>query len=246
MKLNKKDQNTYESLKYKWEFLRRNPDYKKRYEEILIFRKKHNYKPGQVVNFLIASECEEPYTKERKICTAFGISAIYMPNPNLSFDELINKNELSEYDEFLSALNQAASMLMEYPITSKSFRSLKESGKRTLEIDFSKINSLKSTMDEVRDWLICAYEFYKEEVEKSGEKVSQKYKKEYELYLTVGKLKDDKKITVSQIAKELFPNDFDEKYKSASPENAIRKTRNYYKSYKDLIHGRYKARVRQS
>jgi hypothetical protein len=87
MKIKKGDRNTYNLLKYKCEFLRRNPEYQKRYEEIIAYREKHNYQPEQEGNFLrlmYDGERREPYTEETYICAASGIRAIYMPNPNLT------------------------------------------------------------------------------------------------------------------------------------------------------------------
>ena len=134
-----------------------------------------------------------------------------------------------------------------------------KSGDFLIRIDFSKVNSLKALKEVVSDLLeerfnYTGLEFSEvKETELMGEKVPQIiYKKkdkskrrqvyliDYDNILQVGRMKEHQSMTSEQIARKLFPRDFQIDNENAKPESKIRQISNYYKRYKEFVSGGYK------
>ena len=63
---------------------------------------------------------------------------------------------------------------------------------------------------------------------------------DYDLILMVGDLREKENLTNEQIAKRLFPRDFDPDNENAKPESKIKLAQRYYKTYKEIVEGGYK------
>jgi hypothetical protein len=128
-----------------------------------------------------------------------------------------------------------------------------------IRIDFSKVNSLKTLKAVVSELLEKRYNFEALEIleikekEFMGEKAQQisfkrknktnrpkSYKIDYDIYLKVGRMKEYQGMTNEQIAKKIFPRDFQIDNENAKPESKIRQISNFYKKYKELVNGGYK------
>ena len=128
-----------------------------------------------------------------------------------------------------------------------------------LRIDFSKINSLKSCKKFVSELIESYFKQSKTQISKIkdteflGEKASlleftkepdqrnrQRYMVDYALILQVGDMKEKQNMTNEQIAKDLYPRDFDINNENAKPESKTRTVGHIYKSYKQLVDGGYK------
>jgi hypothetical protein len=131
-------------------------------------------------------------------------------------------------------------------------------------IDFKKVNSIKALKKVVSGLLDEGFKSYnrpkpkiasKSEYEFMGEPVvhlaevadmteetekikkKQAYMIDYDLILKVGDMKEREDMTNEQIAKILFPRNFDINNENAKPESKIRQISNYYKLYRELVDG---------
>lgn len=212
-------------LKYRWEFLRRDPEFKK------IFPKN--------------------YIKDR-------------PDPNLPFEEIwgsLDNNSGEELSEiikrrlplmavldFQSAvqiigdknLTKYAPYMKQGTITSYNVLEHKKKvgvNELVLWIDLEKVNSIDALKQEVLNiidhyWVTYCSEFKK--ARKSRKLI------DYDIILKVGDLREKDELKFQQIARRIFPRDFDENNESANPESAIKKVSNYYKKYRELVNGGWK------
>jgi len=116
----------------------------------------------------------------------------------------------------------------------KSYDCKLSNKKLAITIDLEKVNSIHALKNQIS-----------KEIEEGFKQVNIKKKTkkqiDYTVILTVGDLKAEG-LTYQQIAKKVFPHDFDNtnESKEPNPESAIRKVGQYNKTYKKLIKGGYK------
>jgi hypothetical protein len=92
-------QKEYEWLKWRWEFMRRNSEYRKDYQYVIELRKKAKYPPGSKIMKKVEKDGEffeipydqyrdtPEYNKESEICSKYSLNE--MLDPAESFEELI-------------------------------------------------------------------------------------------------------------------------------------------------------------
>lgn len=89
--------------RWRWEFMRRNPEFQSDYKKVQHLRRKSKVKPGKKI--VKGNVVEYPYIytpeaeKEREYCAKYDISLPFFPDPNESFDELMGGEP--RYDESL-------------------------------------------------------------------------------------------------------------------------------------------------
>ncbi len=104
-----------------------------------------------------------------------------------------------------------------------------------IEIDFDKINSITALKEYVA---IVIDELHKGKIAMGMSVKPRKNRIQYDLYLLAGDLKREGK-TDKEIAKELFPRDFNDSNAKAKPESAEKKARSYREKYENLVNGGY-------
>ncbi len=230
--------NLLRSIKYRWEFLRRNSEYRTCYDGITELRKSEKCKPEEIhEHYQIGSEeyeNEKARIKyfnelEEKACKKFGIRFPPLPDPEKELNELF---DLADDGDVISALlkfNAGA-------FTELSAGHLYDDwdGKLTLQIDFSKLNSVPALLEILKIRFGQLDELYKNSKGKG-----KKYIIDYDLILKAGDMRSEN-IKSADVARKIFPRDFNPNNSKRNPESATRKIKHYYKTYKMLINGGYK------
>ncbi len=224
--------------RWRWEFMRRSPQYIADYKKVQQLRGKAEYPPDYKI--VKENTVTYPYIftpegkKEKEYCIKYHVASFHLPDPQKSFDELIG----GKY-EFDKQGGIRTKQPWKFLIYSKSFKpdavrlyySRGEENRVRIEINFDKINST------------CALKAYVSSlIQKHSEMLSKKKQTnetDYDLILQVGTMKENG-MTNQQIAKKLFPRDFRFDNESAKPESKIRTIGYYYTRYKELINGGYK------
>src|SRR5208337_1851865 len=99
-----------------------------------------------------------------------------------------------------------------------------------IDINFDHVNSINAVQKEISEAITAQWKIFRERQSQPG---SVQKKKDYELILRVGELKEQR-MKNQEIAQKLFPKDFDnedEDYEP-NPESAIRKVSNYHSEFK--------------
>lgn len=240
MNLSKEDQRKEKRikwLKYRWEFLRRNPAYKDIYEKnVERLRKQAKYSPdnfqeiGSKRRYLYLETKEADI--ERKYCKQFGLPSQCLIDPEKSFDDLIQGSLSMEkvgfwpstFWEIWGKWTQSESHVM-------------------IDIDFAVINSIEALKEEAGELIEFLYvEFYKKYDKKYYPPVSDIKKREadFEIILQAGDMRTGG-LKLREIAEKIYPDDFDPENENENPESAIKLIDYYCKQYKKLVGGGYKA-----
>lgn len=245
-------------LRWKWEFMRRNSEYREDYKKLQKRKKEKIY--------------EQEEMKYSKKWSSGWLGKMY--DPDLSFEEILDskaseenivgycKNILSQW-AFVKGLGSGAVREIQYmmlPDGRFGFTNCSdiEPGDYFLKINFDKVNSVNAVKKMVCSMIDSQYAFQKSAKQfthtrrddgtiqlhagknKVHTKKGQKYEIDYDLVLKVGMLKEEGK-TNAEIARKLRPRAFkDSDDNPANPESAIRQVSNYYKSYKEYVNGGYK------
>jgi len=176
-------------------------------------------------------------------CMAFGLNSTFLPNPNIDFDTFIEKQNNQPYPTNLKSGLDYAEMVFNPDPVKIDMNSIDFdnplNGRVKIEFDVSRINSFKQFMISTEKKLKEIYDLHLKRLKEIGIKKKQKYDLDYDLILQTGDMKK-KKMKNQQIAKKLFPKDFDFANDNANPESATRKVGQYHKSYKKLVEGGYK------
>ena len=222
--------------KYRWEFMRRNPEYKKDYSEFHMMLKKKGcppYQPqknGRLVLVTEDSFDDEVKNKKKELLCKYDIKELY--NPEKSYDELTDHAS----SNFEKAININSACRIEL-----FFMALRGSGLKTespdnapmklnIHIDFGNVNnidSLKQRLSDIIDTHVLNNEIHK----------NRKNNVPLESILLAGDMKAQG-YTRAEIGQKIDPNRFREK-----PDSVIRSVSDYVKSYNELIHGGYKKLV---
>ena len=162
--------------KYRWEFMRRNKEYRRAYKKALKLR--------------ASAKKTQPYIftdegkKESKLAQEFFVHYGKLIDPDKAWDDM----EVLEKSIFSRVIDQRAVMGL--------WQNPKTPGKVRMEIDFNRINSidaLKRKISDRIDQYVMQYPEY-------GRK---EYYKIFDRFLKVGDLKE-KNMTFPEIAKQVF------------------------------------------
>jgi hypothetical protein len=194
-------------LKWRWEFGRRNPDYRKKYRyNVPQLRRKGNYSPGdcwKIGQFLECPYLDSPQgKKEAEFCRQFGFHFGCMIDPKKSYDDLLGGPDSMEKACFIPATfwETWARWSFDGPVAK-------------IEIDFSRINSLMALQEETGGLLEILFKYYyKNCLRKKYNSTpgNQKRLVDYDRILMVGDMKEKRRLLDRDIAKELFPKDFED------------------------------------
>jgi len=255
----------YQWMKYRWEFMRDDPEYRTMYNEIVNTRKKAKLKAplalltyAMVTNEKIVRKLERerlrfqrlPYWQTEdgaiefkfkdkfNLHFTFGIYGVLL-NPEKSFEEIwAGEDGWDDFQKnsFRLSLHQD---LKQTPITySGTIGEYKPTSYTlTIHVDFEKVNSIDALKNKIIEDIDQGWQRYNKFC---GHKKVKK-QTDYDVILQVGRLKNKEKgITNMGIAKKMFPRDFNPNNENANPETAIRKISQYIKTYNGLINGGYK------
>jgi hypothetical protein len=199
--------------KYRWEFMRRNAEFRRGYDEYLKVNgsdkfRSHNPNAMEVLRVLYQWGYYPSQTQTPRF-----------PNPYKSFEEEFTPEEVPIYFKhfytYVAAISEED--VIQINIDMKQFKSVAEIKKRM-----------------IRD-----FELALKTRKKSGKVPKTQNKIDYNIILIVGDLKAEG-LTYQQIAKRIFPRDFNSNNEKANPESAIRKVGQYYQKYRKLVEGGYK------
>jgi hypothetical protein len=225
----KRRKNQTKWARYRWEFMRHNPEYIKAYEKVKILRSETNPSPDKViktkhtVNYPYLGT-EEAKT-EKKLCEKFGLYSDCMVNPEMSFNELRKSPDSMEKNCFFMRT------FWQHWATRE-----RDGSHLVIDIDFSKINSLENLKVELNALLDLEYkDIYKEYLKNIYQQSEgSKRIRELDTTLKVGRLRLKGKRNVD-IANELIQKDYEDGDKDAEI-----KANKYYNKFKKLISGGYK------
>ncbi len=221
---NDRAQKQRDYAKYRWEFMRRDPEYRRDWEKAQEIRKRVKLEEGlkkvleETGVMVYPPEYQEEYEQELALCKKYGLGLdrAYMFDPDKSFEEL------TEYspDFYISMINPSAVTLSSPDKDPKKVR---------IDIDFNNVNSIAELIRHVSDRLQEHYETI------SQDKTQRYGGIDYDLLLEVGDLKEKEHLKHQEVAQKIDPRKFRE-----NPESAIRNVGHYYKHYKELVNGGYK------
>jgi len=192
--------------KYRWEFMRRSPEYREAYDELQDY-----------LNDSKHTDIEKAYTGLRYINQwGFYPRGSKFPNPHNSFEEEFEPEEVPNYFD-------------------RSYSSTVSAEVLAIWINLKEINSVY----EIKTRMVEDFEKALELMKKQDQKPKSRKRTDYDVILMVGDLREEG-LTYEQIAKKIFPRDFNINNENAKPESAIRKVGQYYKKYKHLVNDGYK------
>lgn len=192
--------------KYRWEFMRRSPEYRKAYDELQVY-----------LNDSEHTDIEKAYTGLRyKYQWGFYPRGSKFPNPYRSFEEEFVPEEVAKY-------------------FNRSYTVAIYSGILEISINLNEINSVHEIKTRLSEDFDKAVELMK----KQDKKPKARKRIDFDVILMVGDLRGEG-LTYEQIAKKIFPRDFNINNENAKPESAIRKVGQYYQKYRDLVNNGYK------
>jgi hypothetical protein len=234
MGLSKKETERQEKLygwaKWRWEFARRNPKVKEAYNLALKLRKKASHSPeierkmGIFIDYPYLSTPEGK--QEKEMCEELGLLSSCLINPNKSFDEIVHGPYCMEKDSFL-------------PETFWSRYATRkiEGSHLILDIDLTKVRSLRALKSEIGELLSLVHEEYYKKYIKEHYSPETKERRliDYDVILTVGDLIVNEGLTYKEVAKRVIPQDY-----KRNPESAERNIGIYNDRYKELVKSRYR------
>jgi hypothetical protein len=237
---------TIEWVKYRWEFVRRNPEYIRAYEEAqklaealklpkTACSEEFSYKAQP------SAESKSEYRQRTKeLCEPLGVNRVDK-DPRISFDqyfELWIEHGGKDTDDYYGAIEWFAMELGMWPPFNYQLEPSPDRFDRvTLSIDLTKVNSIDALRDYIADtidWLWIEYQTRFKQKKKTRKLT------DYDLILQVGDMKDKEGLTERAIAKVLFPRDYKIDNENANPETAERKVGQYYQKYKAIVNGGYR------
>ncbi len=254
----------YNVARWRWEFMRRNPEYIKDYHR-----------------FIEIQEQQDADETRKAICKKWSFGFGIMYDPNTSFEKVVCSNSKSHQSDSLAWCRELLNKwLFQKDLEHKAVQIVRSiflpDGRCGLclnkisaddlfvKINLGEINSIENLKKCVCD--LIDEHFYRGRAIQSLETLpandfgtegptvyvnfvpeerkprkGQKYKVDYDSVLKVGDWKEKDGLTNQEIARKLFPESFkDSDDEAANPESAIRMVSHYYKRYKELVNGGYK------
>jgi hypothetical protein len=207
---------------YRWEFMRRDPEYIKAYNEILELQ-------SQVQSNQDADDIKMSSALEEKMSLFPKKFDMFLPNlwdPNKTFDEITNKGK--ESAAFAEAVLYTSIGQSPISIISRIGGKNVPKDHLWLQIDFNKINSI----DALKKAVIDHIDFYwkNDYLKRLPERIKVN-KVKFDKIIEVGDLKkSNHRITWKDIAAKAFSEETDS-------ESAIMKAKQHYSRYEELING---------
>lgn len=195
-------------VKYRWEFMRRNNEFRKAYDD-LIAESKNETDP-----------IKKPYVYMRHAYKwGFWPECPRFPNPYNSFEKEFKPEEIQIFFKHDSPLNSG-----------KKYDSKIVGETLCIFINLKKIGSTEKIKEKALQDIDNSFI----EIKKIEDKARPIKKVDYDLILQVGDLRKEG-LTYEQIAKVIFPRDFISSNKKAKTASAIRKAGQYFKRFQELV-----------
>jgi len=236
-----------EWVRWRWEFMRRDPQYQKAWREVQKLRKLAKYSPAdrEVTVDEFGKWVKHPYVfteeaeKESEISAIFGLQGGQMINPSKSFEAL--HKQMGEKDAgsprfrmfFLDNLLPKALRVTHAWYNSTGMETAKKNRIR-LEIDFDEVNSLDTLKKQAIRAIDEYWDFLMPTRATRGRSPLQTVlanlrPDDFEKILQVGELRK-KGLAWAAIESQAFEED-------ESPESAVKKAQQHHKRYEKLVSG---------
>ena len=203
--------------KYQWEFMRRNHEFRKAYDELIAYTKDENHAH------------DIGYINLRYMAKwGFYPGCRRFPNPYNSFEKEFTPEEIQEFFQDCYT-----------PIPGKKYDARVLGETLRIYINIDKLG----TVEKIKERVVRDIDEAVELVKKTKDRSKPSKRVDYDIILQVGDLREEG-LTYEQIAKTIFPRDFNEQNINAKPESAIRKAGQYFKRYQELTEY-YQARFSQ-
>lgn len=224
--------------KWRWEFMRRDPEYQKDWQTVKEIRLKAG-QPLKADDVVLAKykHCKGFYT-EYHLCGKYGIQFPLMIDPETTFDDLLKQSWRKGFygeegfDWFRNTDKIIGKIVAPAQGVDFSFDIQKNPNKLMIEIDFLKINSIPQLQAEIS-----------RKIQKYASRITRKPQvyggKDFDFIITVGEMKQGG-LSASEIARKIRPRDFDNNNDKGKPESAIRLVYETLKEYDRLIKGGWK------
>jgi hypothetical protein len=240
-----------EWVRWRWEFMRRDPEYRKAYEEAQGYREAAGFCFGPVVQRPDSVDYSKtPQGREEaKLCERFDLRGLFLIDPDESFEdicEIIKPAYMKNQPKAVEELDPAQLGWLHDNLTSRSvkvtvkrFEEVKRKAKVSFpirvafDIDFARVNSIDSLKDYISNLIDWHWDNirYLEKVEASRPNIHEGSAKatDFDLILKIGSLREEN-MTYRKIGEEVYQSDTD-------PESAKKKAQNHAKRYKELTRG---------
>lgn len=211
-------------LKYRWEFMRRDPEYIRAYNEIMELERKDQDQSGQDIESIEVALDE----KIKKYYRLFELSMPFFWDSNKPFEEITKINYEAESPGLTKAVFYSTHDQNSVKIFTKYGSQDVPRDILLMEIDFTKVNSI----DALKKLVIDQIDFYwkNDYLRRLPERIKIN-KVNFDKILQVGDLKKShSRLSWKDIATKTFPDDSDF-------ESAIMKAKQHYSRYEELING---------
>ena len=207
-------------LKYRWEFMRRSPNYREAFEQ----DKEKSSEEDHSFNLF----------KKFEFWKSFGLICSELPDPNLSFDELKvlkNHNILDEpffRINYLTKNFRTDSGISYFTLLNEEIN-FREFNRLQFTIDFAKITSINE-VKQMANRLI--EDHWRDYYRRFEPQIKPDHLDNYELILAVGDMKEKEGLPDRKIAEIIFETE--SSLKLSEEDISL-----YYRKYKELINGGY-------
>jgi hypothetical protein len=106
-----------------------------------------------------------------------------------------------------------------------------------ISINFANVNSIDKLKSKLSEIIDLNWNMYLAHCVHEGKIKKTRKLFDYDMVLKIGDYKKNGKLTHKQIAKKIFPQDFNENNSKANPESAEKRVIKYHKKYKELVNG---------
>jgi len=214
-------------LRVRWEFLRQDPKYLRLWGQLQDFYAgKIKIDEGSTVESHSAA-----LALAQEISVGFQqVGLDQWIDPNLDFEDILQEEHLDYWGNKLTIHHllsrQTHAVLVDLPNpNSERFPTT-----MTLHIDLARVNSRTLLKKYINDLIDQQFNNTEIDLKRNRRMV------DYEVILKVGTLRNQG-LTFKDIARRLFPRDFNEDSKEPNPESAESKVKQYYARFEELVKG---------
>jgi hypothetical protein len=216
-------------LRYRWEFMRRDPNYRKASEKAQGLFRDSNPSVLKLCrklskNFLIGEFYEGFKHGESEL------TIIKVPRLFLNYIEKFSPDSIIDVNKSFDELTQDDLDILNRSVGSSILNAHTIGSELEVSIDFENVNSIESLKRAITGLIDTRYKSYIKTI--ANAKVPKINMTDFDIILKAGDMRA-KGMTNVAIAKELFPND-------TNPESAVRKVGHHCKTYRELVNGGYR------
>ena len=258
------DEDKIEALGWRWEFMRRNPDYRNDYQKVKELRGNAKNPPGSMKKKTVKFGKERAgietdlyhdtpeYGEEQKICSKWGVSI--MIDPDIAFLEILkgqNNSPATKVVNWATAIwilhgleQHAVFVTGDFQDPDDKVQATEEAGDlglQAMETGYSRLHididfTKVNSLSDLKSTVCSQLEIhFSKFAAKRRRSGKQSYMIDYDLILRVGDMKVKDGLTNQDIAKKICARKFNE-----NPESATRTVGYLWKRYKDIVNGGYR------